>query len=215
MKFWYTKFLMRFMFILALAGFGGVLYYAYQTEMNYEPIGAVAPFKEDAPAFSQNNLIPVEDKGIRLETPHRSNKELQDWVTQTVSQALYIPNREYQNVLFQMDKYFTPNGFSQYQDYLNQSKVEQFIQKGNYSLSILIEEPPIELTSNNVNNVYRWLYQIPITVSFIPEGTNSLTGGATQTVDQKLLLQVQLRRVNKSNDPFALKIENWKIRLRR
>ncbi len=215
MRFWYTKFLMRFMFILALAGFGGVLYYAYETDMNYEPIGAVAPFKEDAPNFSQNTLVQIEDTGIRLENPHRSNKELQDWVTKTVSQSLYIPNKEFQNTLFQMDRYFTPDGFSQYQDYLSQSKVEQFIQKGGYSLGVLIEEPPIELTSNNVNDVYRWLYQVPITVSFIPEGTNSLTAGATQTVDQKLMLQVQIRRVNKPNNPYALKIEDWKMRLRR
>ena len=100
MRFWYTKFLMRFAFILALGGFAGVLYYAYETEINYEPIGAVAPFTEDAPNFSDNAVVKIEDTGIKLEDKHRSNKELQDWVTRIVSQALYIPNKEYQNVLF-------------------------------------------------------------------------------------------------------------------
>jgi len=209
MRFWYTKFLMRFMALLAFLGFAGVLYYAYITTINEEDPPVSAPFREDLSGLSQNPVVRKMEENLTLREAHRSEKELKSWITKAVSESLFIPNRDYQNVLFQSDKYFTDAGFKEYEAYLVQSKIPDYVETGTYSLNVVVDEMPVLLNNQSVDGAYRWLFQVPITISFVP---NNLTTG--ETVNQKLMLRLQLRRVETPNNPDVVKIENWLMRAR-
>lgn len=214
MSFFFTKFFMRFIGLIALLGFLGVLYYAYQTEVNYTPIEGIAPFTEEP----VENISPFYKSGndvVDYTMPHRSDKELQSWITTVVSDALYIPNKGYQRVVNQVNQYFDSTGKAQYLAYLQQAKVEDYIDRSNYNLNVLVDDTPIVLNAKNIDGFHRWLYQVPVTISFVPVGVNSFAQGQQQTVTQKLTLIVQIRRTDTTDDNSAMLIESWNMRARR
>ena len=214
MSFLYTKFLMRFMGLVALLGFFGVLYYAYQTEINYEPAGQVAPFKE-APVEKASPYYAQGDGVVNYSESHRSEREIQNWITTVVSEALFIPHLKYRDVTQGISKYFEEGGKQQYLNYLEQAKIQDYIDRSAYNLNVLVDDTPVVLNANSVNGFYRWLYRVPVTISFVPVGTNSLTAGQNNSVTQKLTLLLQLRRTDATNDPNDIVIESWKMRTRR
>ena len=208
MKFWYTKFLMRFMAFLALMGFFGVLYYALDIETNYEPIGSRAPFSEN---IKINDALYTPGTGaMTLKEPHRSEREMSNWVTTATSEVLSIPNKQFDKTINDVDRYFTVTGKNDYIDYLSQSNVKQNVDSYGYSLNALVDGKPIILYAQEVKGVYRWVYQVPIIISFIPK--NKSLGEA---VTQNLTLVLQLRRAEINGDSEAIQIESWKINKRR
>ncbi|MEM7618186.1 MAG: DotI/IcmL family type IV secretion protein [Pseudomonadota bacterium] len=214
MKFWYTKFLMRFISMVALVGFIGVLYYAYQTDLDYEPIGETAPFKEEVVNLKDTLYFEQGEEVINLAEPHRTDKEMSNWITTVASEALYIPNRQYQNSINEVSNYFTDKGKNEYLSYLEQSQVKTYIDNSNYSLNVLVDGSPLVLNAQNVSGTYRWLYQVPVTISFVPSTATSVIAAQKDAVTQKLMLILQIGRKNIDGDPEAIQIESWKMRKR-
>ena len=185
------------------------MYYAYKQEPVPLPENNLAPFRETVDPKGQSlYLIDAKDKRS-LTDAHLSDSELKTWINTIVSQALTINNKDYYNALFQIDTHFTDEGFNQYEDYLKNAKVFDFVQEGQYALNVIVEEPPLSLNSGSVDGAYRWLYQLPITVTYQPVAASS-----GKVVNQKLLLRLQLSRVFYAGDRNKIRIESWNISAR-
>lgn len=205
-KFWYEKFLFRFSFAFAFLAFLGVFVYAYLTEITLKSPGETAPFSETLIQDGANTIVP-EQRSLPLEKAHRTDKELKNWVNTVVSESLSFNKDSYSRVLQEIRPYYTVSGFKQYQDYLTSSGVIDSINKSGYQMGVYAEQPPLLMNGSSIKGVYRWLYQIPITVSFLQNGKN--------IANRELTLRVQIRRVKLEDDPNAIQIESWAVSGRR
>ncbi|MEZ5902783.1 MAG: DotI/IcmL family type IV secretion protein [Alphaproteobacteria bacterium] len=199
-KFWYEKFVMRFAFVLAFLAFIGVLFYAVSTELNQEPPATIAPFKE--------NVKEVETQTISLAAAHRSNREIESWLQEAVSEALSFDLSTYKSNAKNIYPYFTKAGFQEYQKYLQDTGIFETLKTRDNRISVFVEGQSLLLNTSSVEGVYRWLYQVPITISFLPRNANDLTK-TKDVVTKQLDLRLQVTRVNLKNDPDAVQIESW------
>ncbi len=213
-KFWYEKFLMRFSFVFAFFAFLGVFVYAYLTEITIKSPGENAPFSETLVSSQVKKIIP-EQRTLPLEKAHRTNKELQTWLSMVISESLSFDKENYVETSKKIRPYFTNSGFRQYLDYLNSAGIIESVKNNDYKMSVYVENPPLLQNSLPIEGVYRWLYQLPVTVSFLPRTTSNLAYGNNQMVNRQLTLNVQLRRVKLPDDPNAIQIESWNVTGRR
>ena len=213
-KFWYEKFLMRFSFIFAFFSFIGVFVYAYYTEITVKLPGEVAPFSETL-SMSPTSLTGMEEQTSPLSKAHRTNRELQSWINTVVSESLFFDYDNYKDVHQSIRPYFSEGGFSQYKKYLETAEVLQSLQQNNFRISVFVESQPLLLNDQVMKDVYRWLYQLPITISYLPRDSNNLLQSSKNMVNRKLTLTVQLRRVRLPDDPNAVQIESWAVTGRR
>ena len=213
-KFWYEKFLFRFSFVFAFCAFLGVFVYAYFTEVTMRLPGSSAPFSETLIHAGANTIIP-DQRSLPLEKPHRTNKELQNWVSQAVSESLSFDKENFSQISNNVRQYYTNSGFKQYQGYLNSAGIIDSIRKNNYRMSVFVEEQPLMVNGVAMEDVYRWLYQLPVTVSFLPRNTNTLVGRGSNLLNRSFNLRLQIRRVKLPEDPNAIQIESWTVTGRR
>lgn len=213
-KFWYEKFLMRFSFVFAFVAFLGVFVYAYLTEITVKLPGDVAPFTETLIGARTKIILP-EQRSLPLEKAHRTNKELQNWLSMVISESLSFDKQSYSGVAKNIRPYYTNSGFRQYLDYLKSADIINNIKSNNYQMSVYVEDPPLLQNSLAIEGIYRWLYQIPVTISFLPRNVGNLTYGNKDMVNRKLTLNVQIRRIKLPDDPNALEIESWTVTGRR
>lgn len=213
-KFWYEKFLMRFSFIFAFFAFLGVFVYAYYTEITVKLPGDIAPFSETL-SLSPTTQSLAEVHSLPLHKPHRTNKELQGWINTVVSESLFFDSDNYKEVQDVLKKYYTTSGFKQYQDYVASAEILKSLRQNNYRISVFVEAQPLLLNGQEMKNIYRWLYQLPITISYLPRNSNSLLRNAKDMVNRKLTLTLQLRRARLPDDPDAIQIESWTVSGRR
>lgn len=209
-KFWYEKLLIRFSFLIAFIAFIGVFVYAYYTEITAYLPGEIAPFQETLVENNTNTLIPSA-RDLPLEKPHRTDKELKNWTSMAVSKSLSFDKNSFKEVSENIRDYFTQTGYRQYQDYLTSSGITDSVRKNDYTMNVYVEQQPILMNGKTVEGVYRWLYQLPVTISFIPKNTVNLIQDNDRIINRKINLRVQIRRVKKENDAGALAIESWKV----
>jgi hypothetical protein len=213
-KFWYEKFLMRFSFIFAFLSFLGVFVYAYYTEISVRLPGERAPFSETLSLNPTTGSLD-EQQSLPLDKAHRSNRELQAWLNTVVSESLFFHLDNYEEIQKTIRPYFTDTGYAQYQDYLTRAEILKSLRQNNYRLSVFVEAQPLLLRDMPLKGVYRWLYQVPITISYFPKDNNSLLKNSSNMVNKKLSLTVQLARVKLPDDPDAVQIESWNVKGRR
>lgn len=213
-KFWYEKLLMRVSFAFAFFAFLGVFVYAYFTEIMLESPGDTAPFVGNLTSeVSQKSL--AESQTLPLDKAHRTDRELKEWITIAVSESLFFQASNYDQIKKQVEEYFTPSGIQQYDEYFRSSGILDNIQKNKYRMSVFIEDHPLLQNGLEIEGVYRWLYKMPLTISFIPRDTITLQENRNDIVNRKMNLQIQLRRVRLPNNPDAVQIESWQMTARR
>lgn len=213
-RFWYEKFLMRFSFIFAFCAFLGVFVYAYYTEISYKSPGSIAPFSESL-SLSPTMQSIAETQTLPLNKAHRTNRELQGWINTVVSESLFFDTDNYDQMQSNIKKYFTDGGYKQYQEYLSSAQVLQSLRQNNYRMSVFVEAQPLLLQDMVLKDVYRWLYELPITISYLPRNSNNLLRSSKDMINRKLTLRLQIRRVRLPDDPDALQIEIWTVKGRK
>ncbi len=221
-KIFCEKVLVRFSFVIAFLGFLGVFVYAYYTEIYIPSPDGRAPFFETTidPSGEGKGIVMIpdkrfsEEKTISLENIHLSNKELQGWISMAVSESLSFDKDDYSTISKKVNSYFTKAGLQEYQDYLLSSNIIKSIKKNNYRMNVFVEQPPLLLNGSTIKGVYRWLYQIPVTITFLKRYEDGYveTKGA---VNRKLNLRIQVRRIDIDGDFNAIQIESWDVTGRR
>lgn len=207
----YEIFIMRFAFLVGALAFIGVLLYAFLLEISRNDQAANMAFQESVVADLGQDGI----QSLPLDQPHRTNKEIQGWVNQVVSESLSFDRAGYDGVKEAIQPYFTAAGIQQYEGFIRQSGMLNSLEINNYRMSIFLENSPLQLSSSKINDVYRWLYQVPVTISFLPRGLNDLTNQREEIVNRKINLRVQITRVSNDESPDEMQIESWNATTRR
>jgi hypothetical protein len=210
-KFWFQKFLWHFSFPLAFLMFVGVLAYAVYTETRLTEAGDVAPFYQtlqtETPTATGFQALPIDQ-------PNLTARELSEWVNTAISEILTFSAADFDSRLTQNKSFFTEAGYQQFSAYLQETDIRAVLTSQGLKTNVFIDAPPLLLNDGAVNGVYRWLYDVPVTLTYIPQGTQSYTA-QTNSELRKVNVRIQIGRVTRADDPEAVGIESWVVIPRR
>ncbi len=204
-QFWYEKFIALFIPFFVFLSFFAIVFYAFYTVIAVPP-AENAPFvQEIRETAAQNTAANV----VKLDKPHRSESEMKTLLTMMASESLSFSKENFSEVLKNINPYFTDRGFKQYKDYLLESGIVESVRVNDYDMSVYIEDSPMFLNGSVVDDIYKWLYQMPVVVSFFPKNTETAAEDTDTFVNRKFNLRLQITRAKVGDDPDALQIEDW------
>lgn len=195
--------------VVTLLLFVGVFVFAFDLDKyNVPPPDLRAPFKDLGQAPIVEGTPDAAKNPLSVQT--YSSREVADLLTQILAETLSFDKGNFVYNSAEMEKYFTPEGFAQYQDFLKSTNFQDTLTAQDLQSGAYVEQAPLELSSGVYGGVYKWLFEVPVTISFIPKDAQTYRENATQPVNRRVLLHTQFTRVQDS-DPNALKIEVWQI----
>lgn len=204
-QFAYEKFIAFIIPLVVFVSIFGVIIYAFYTIISV-PNPEKAPFVQDIREEAAKSNSPHQ---VTLERPHFSDNEMKNWISKAVSESLSFNKDNYSDIVKDIRPYFTDKGFEKFQDYLIISGIAESIRTHKYDMSVYIERPPLFLNSSVINNTYKWLYQMPVVVSFFPTGQKTDARDVSKFINRTVTLRLQLTRVRVGDDPEAIQIEDW------
>jgi len=194
----------RVIMIAALVLFIGVFVFAMQMEKyNVPPENMQVPFGS---ASGKPLVGGKSSEADSLTKQTFSSAEISMYLTETIADALSFDRDNYSANTAAMQSTFTPEGYKAYTSFLSSAGFLSTLQGQNLQSTAYAEEPPIELTRGVYNGVYKWVFEVPVTVSFIPRNATSYENDSLKTQNRRFLLRVQFARV--WDDP-PVKIELW------
>ncbi len=194
--------------LIAAALFTGLFFYAGAVDRNDPPPPDAKEIFEDSlgkPSIQSD--VPGGTADLSIE--HMSGQEVARWVEVIAVECLSLTPSNFDENTRLVKNYFTEPGYQQYQSYLAQTKFAEVIKGRGLQSGAILERPPLEANSMVQNGVYKWLYEVPITLSFIPAGQTR--GSAANAQNQRFTLRLQLTRAQDPQNPNRIKVEIWQI----
>lgn len=177
-----------------------------------------APFPTTAPTNSKTSEL-MDIYGEKTETdtlsdlglPHRNEKQITEWATEIVSQAMTINPKTYEGDLKKILPFFTPFALKEYNDYLTKMNMINVLVSNSFRLQAMSDEEGSVVKEGKISDTYHWLVHVPIMVSYYKDNIQDVDKSTTVT-NQNLLVQVQIGRVKQKNDSdIGMVIERWSV----
>lgn len=157
----------------------------------------------------QAKAAPLPENYTPLDLAHRNSEQIAEWLVMTVSEALTFPAGEYQGVLDKTSPYFTAAAKQQYIAFLDDAKMMPVLQAGQYQIRSFVPEAPLLLNEGAIDKRYRWLFEVPVMVSYMGKNVSNYKKNA-QPVNQNLTLKIQVgRTVDHAEIGKDIAIETW------
>lgn len=146
---------------------------------------------------------------IPLDQPHRSDHHITSWVITSVSQALTFHDVDYQKELDRsVEKFFTTEAAEQYKSFLSDAKITEVLSGKRYRINSFTQGKPILINEGALKNRYRWLYEVPVMVSYMDR--IDFDYREKNAINQKYTLQIQIGRSKEGGgDGEGIAIESW------
>lgn len=146
-----------------------------------------------------------------LSKPHRNEKQIVEWATEIVSQAMTINVKTYNDDFKKIAPDFTPYALKEYQDYLQKTNMVAILSSNTLRLQAVSDETGTVVKEGAITGTYHWLVQIPLMTSFYSEDMQSVDKTA-KAQSQNLLVQIQIGRVAPKNSAdVGLVVERWSV----
>ena len=165
--------------------------------------GVVVPDKAIELDIEQN----LNGDDVALNLPHRTNKDIGTWAMMMVSDTMTYTGSIDKNALKENLKIFSATGAKQYLDFMSQQKILSTAQSNAYDVRAYVQSEPLLLNAGEVDGRYRWLFQVPVMVSYIQRGTSSYKG--VEAVNRAYKMRVQIGRDPKAVSDIGVNIERW------
>jgi hypothetical protein len=210
LRYFITKNFFRLVTLLAFMAFIGVFLYAMEIDKkNVPPEGMRLPLEGTIgkPVVQQGNGT----QPGPLEAQHMTTGELAMKLSDVVAESLSFTKANFVSNSSEAKKYFTETGYGQYQQFLKSASFEEALSSGNLQSAAYAEQEALEVTRGVYNGAYKWLFEVPVTISFIPSNADTYRDGQIKAENRRVLLRAQFTRVADPADPLAVKIEIWQI----
>jgi Skp family chaperone for outer membrane proteins len=181
-----------------------------------------ANFKQqinDALAEITNEQFPEqndeEEKAVkeRLDQPHRTTAELSNWLSGVIMNALEIRTASAKSDARKSQKYFTQRAYVEYLTFLKEQSYWLFVTKNYYNMNASSTRPPAQLCTQSINNLYTWVFEIPVIINLIPDPSspNATDKKAQEVVNIKIRLVRVPKNMITEDNPHAVLIESWSL----
>ncbi|MCB1532920.1 MAG: DotI/IcmL family type IV secretion protein [Alphaproteobacteria bacterium] len=163
-----------------------------------------APFYDEQQA--QQNDAQEQTSAQNYDQPHRLSRDIGKWLTTVLSETLTFDAQDYKTDLAETEQYFDQNGRAKYLAFLEQFKMTRVLESGNFYIRTFVQEEPLLLNEGDVGGYYRWLFEVPVLVSYMDRSLTDYAKGSPTT--QEMTLQIQLVRSAKAGESGVL-IDQW------
>ena len=163
-----------------------------------------------APFIEKMAVVEGEEASAEiLHVPHRSPKDIGDWVLGLVSEVLTFPVGSFEKQQEFEQQFFSESGWQKYQEFIADKGIAKIAKGEQYQVLSYANQMPLLLNSGLVNGRFRWLYEVPMTVSYL--GANVTDYKKAKAINKSFVLRVQVGRVAEKDaiDVMAIKLENW------
>ena len=150
---------------------------------------------------------------VPMHLAHRTKEDVSEWVVTTISEALSFDERDYNADLAQAKPSFDQGGWAQYQAFLTDKKFLNVLQSGQYDVRSYVKGVPYLLNEGAVSERYRWLYDVPVMVSYLKRGVSNYKG--VEPVNQHMMLRVQIGRSEAAENEMGLLVERLEGRVQK
>jgi hypothetical protein len=169
----------------------------------------IAPFA-DPVLLEKSKAIPkgvLPENATSLDKAHRSSGQIGEWVLREASGALTFPATDFDAAMNEKKLFFSDEGWAQYNTFLSSVKMPQTIKSGQYRIQSFSNEKPLLLNEGVVNGSYKWLFDVPITVSYLK--SNMASYAKSEAVNQHMMLRVQVGRSPEATNSAGVLIDQW------
>lgn len=169
-----------------------------------------APFSYDTP--KTDNIEGLADRSdvVPLKHAHTNESEIGEWLMTAISDAMSYNVGDDPDIAKVNGKYFAQSGMRQYKNFLEKNNIQKVIESGRFNIRSFVKENPLLLNSGSANDRFRWLFEIPIMVSYMD--AQEFDYKQNDPVNQHIVLTVQVGRFAETNDDqnnFDVLIETW------
>lgn len=179
--------------------------YAYQLEQSRVEVGKIAPFANAvgmAQTAENKNKNPIEVQNL-------SGRDVALMIESIIPEILSFNKSNIAQGKVSAQKYFTSSGYAQYLQFLQAAGIEEALSSQDLQSGVLVEDSPLEVSAGVYSGAYKWLFEVPVTLSFIPANASTYRGQETSAYNRRVRLRVQFTRVRDTQDPDAVRIEIW------
>jgi len=171
-----------------------------------------APFADrEALARNKNKGLPGAE-AVPIALPHRSKKQIADWLTAGVAGSLSFDQVSLADNLRKGRPFFDAGGWQQFEEFMVTAKLDQVLRSQRFSVLSFVDGAPLFLSEGVVDGRYRWLYEVPVMVSYLEKGQDSYSNKVKNPVTQNIAVTVQVGRVKDAENAEGLLIESWSAR---
>lgn len=165
-----------------------------------------APFAYDPDRkINPNEALP--ENAVPLDVSHRSPQEIGEWLMTAISDAMSFEiTPDGTRPVFKRE-YFTPSGLAQFEEFLTKSGIQKVLDSRKYHLRSFVRNTPLVLNEGAVHGHYRWLYEVPVMVSYIDAAGFKYKD--KDAINQAITLTVQVTRVKDGGGKEGVLIEIW------
>ena len=142
---------------------------------------------------------PTDGAGIdnNLKLPHRSKEEVSEWLIKAISEVLSVNPAKYDEhkelLKTGMDLY----AMNDFETFMQKSNILAVLKQNKLKLHSYVEEAPILLNAGAVDGRYRWKFEMPVTLSFLPHDVDDYRTLANSRIpNQYINLKVQVGRAS-------------------
>lgn len=146
-------------------------------------------------------------KAVPLEKPHRLDNEIGAWVTDVISEIITFEDNTYSATIEKNRSYFNARGYLDVQKFFDTVKIKRAVESGEYEVHGFVEDIPVVLNTGNLNGSYKWLFNVPVMVSYIKK--DAVNYRKSRPVNQDMTLVIQVGRHVDADNEHGLFIETW------
>lgn len=145
----------------------------------------------------------------KLHNPHRTALEISQWLETAIPEIMTFASKDSTQDLKNKEPYFDEYGLANFQEFLEQTKLMTIIQSGQYNTRTYVHDIPVLLNEGLVDGRYRWLYEVPVAVSYMDRSVDNYE--EAEAVNQYFSLTVQVGRVyaEQADNEHHLLFESW------
>lgn len=218
---------MKMVFILLALGFATLTFYPVSAQANVieflfpslrkkEPDVSQtlqAPFAappEDArPVAEAQRGLP--ENAVPLDQPHRADAAISEWLVTAASEAMMFTQDDYKQDMAQTTRNFDAAGRKEYEAFLLEKSILQVLESKKFYIRCFVQELPLLLNEGAVQERYRWLFEVPMMLSYMDRGMTDYK--KADPVSQRVILTIQIGRSPDAQNAGGLVIERWSGKL--
>ncbi len=151
-----------------------------------------APFA-DKP-FTRAQPIDLPTLSTPLNQPHRSPDDIAQFALDVVSETLSFQSGEEAQHFSEVKNYYSEFGFQDLQKFLTTSNISPSMQGHSLQLSSISNAKPQLRSEGDVGGAYKWLYDVPVTITLMPQGVTSYNQAKKDITARDLILRLQITR---------------------
>lgn len=148
-----------------------------------------------------------------LAEPHRTRDEIGTWLLKAISEALNVTGEDYEKHIAFLKTGMDDYAIADFQKFMNDSNILATIRANGLKLQVYVEEKPVLLNSGALENRYRWLFEMPVTLSFLPRDMTTYKDmNSRDIMKEYVIVKTQVGRVVDKTSAEGVKIESWDVR---